>query len=279
MSLGTTDRAEAEFKAAPFIHHYRIAMFLWRKHKQGPIVDWSDLDRELEAVFKEPDTNKRQEMFDGWHAKAAAKRLPPLMKTTISRQYHDGLQIIDSLQAVVDGARITFFGADGRPVRTAGNPEAHTLKVPEVEEQEVARPFLYFDSKTILPEQFMPKPKTPDDTIIETYIGERKLHPSFAADARSTWELYKQTIGKPLSKATRKDGKELVRALKQSGLARATIQKKVGWLAAACTHAIKDGTELGINPFAGILPPPEREAIVRSVVHSRNHKWRYAIGI
>src|ERR1700730_13762325 len=42
-------------------------------------------------------------------------------------------------------------------------------------------------------------------------------------------------------------------------LKKASIQKKIGWLNAACNFAIKEGTLLRFNPFAGIVKVDDAE--------------------
>lgn len=218
-TLGTADRQEAEILAAEYIHQFRIATYLWRKGREA-------------------------------------------QKFTNQLQYADGLHTIDGKQAFVSGREILFLDADGRPAGKGINPPLLKATLSLVDDHKTAEAFLFFDPQarqTELPAKFMPKPSNQDDGLIEAYIRDKQLRPRIADEARSTWEIYKKVIGKPVAKATRKDGKELVAHLFGLGLARATVQKKVGWLAAAVTHAMDEGeTKISVNPFSKVLPPSKR---------------------
>ena len=176
-------------------------------------------------------------------------------------RYADGLQIIDGFQAVVMGPTITFFGLDGKPVRTEANPKVQGIEVPLVADEETAQAFRHFDRSGTyfkLPERFEPK-TNPDDEVIEEYIRHKRLKPSFAHEARVVWQTYKDIVGKPLNKATRADGKKLADHFFGLGNARATVQKKITWLSASVNHAMKErDSKLTFNPFSAVVPPKKR---------------------
>jgi integrase len=92
-----------------------------------------------------------------------------------------------------------------------------------------------------------------DDGLIETYLKHKNLAKYFEREARTVWELYKQlTNSKPLKDSTRDDGRKLVEYFEKQNLKSASIQKKVGWLIAACNLAIDEG-KLTFNPFSKIV--------------------------
>jgi integrase len=101
-------------------------------------------------------------------------------------------------------------------------------------------------------------PKSDDDTIIETYLSHRNITGYDRREAETVWTLYKKLVGKPLKYASRDDGRALVKQFQDDGNKSATINKKVGWLRAACRLAIKEG-KLKFNPFAEIVPESSDE--------------------
>jgi integrase len=96
--------------------------------------------------------------------------------------------------------------------------------------------------------------KNGDDAIIETYLKHADITGHYEREARATWSLYKTlTDSKPLKDASRDDGRELVTHFEGNGNKSATITKKIGWLTAAVNLAIKEG-KLKFNPFSGVVP-------------------------
>jgi integrase len=96
--------------------------------------------------------------------------------------------------------------------------------------------------------------KNGDDSVLETYLKHANITGYFEREARAVWALYRTlTEGKPLKDADRDDGRKLVAHFESKGLKSATIQKKVGWLTAACNLAIKEG-RLKFNPFSSVVP-------------------------
>jgi integrase len=95
--------------------------------------------------------------------------------------------------------------------------------------------------------------KNGDDTVLETYLKHSNLAGQYEREARAVWGLFKSLCDKPLKDADRDDGRKLVAHFESKGLKSATIQKKVGWLTAACNLAIKEG-RLKFNPFSSVVP-------------------------
>ena len=95
--------------------------------------------------------------------------------------------------------------------------------------------------------------KNGDDTVLETYLKHANITGQYEREARAVWALFKSSCDKPLRDADRDDGRKLVAHFESKGLKSATIQKKVGWLTAACNLAIKEG-RLKFNPFSSIVP-------------------------
>ncbi len=96
--------------------------------------------------------------------------------------------------------------------------------------------------------------KNGDDTVLETYLKHANITGHYEREARAVWALYRTlTNSKPLKDADRDDGRKLVAHFESQGLKSATIQKKIGWLTAACNFAIKEG-RLKFNPFSSVVP-------------------------
>jgi integrase len=92
-----------------------------------------------------------------------------------------------------------------------------------------------------------------DEQLIESYIQHAGLKAHNAQEARSTFSIYKEVVGKPLARAGRDDGRKLARHLcEELGNKSATVEKKVGWLRAAVNMAIED-KRLTFNPFEKVV--------------------------
>jgi len=98
-----------------------------------------------------------------------------------------------------------------------------------------------------------PATKSADDAILETYIKHANVTGYPEREARATWALFKSLCDKPLKDCDRDDGRKLVAHFEGEGLKSATIQKKLMWLSAACSLAIKEG-KLKFNPFSSVVP-------------------------
>jgi integrase len=109
-----------------------------------------------------------------------------------------------------------------------------------------------------------PRPASPtkrngDDALLETYLRHANISAYCEREARDTFALFRTLTEKPLKECTRDDGRKLVAHFEAQGLKKASIQKKIGWLNAACNFAIKEGTLLRFNPFAGIVKVDDAE--------------------
>ena len=101
--------------------------------------------------------------------------------------------------------------------------------------------------------------KNGDDALFETYLQHANITGYYEREARAVWALYKQlTDNKLLKDATRDDGRKLAESYKGQKIKSATIQKKIGWLAAAVNLAIKEG-RLTFNPFSSVVPRRDDE--------------------
>jgi integrase len=101
--------------------------------------------------------------------------------------------------------------------------------------------------------------KNSDDAIFETYIKHADVTGYYEREARSMWALYRTlTDSKPLTDATRDDGRKLVAHLDEQGLKSASVRKKIMWLNAAVNLAIDEG-RLKFNPFSKIVPDRKDE--------------------
>jgi integrase len=159
-----------------------------------------------------------------------------------------------------DGGRIFatdrelhHLDAEGRTVRTIPNGAPGYQLVAE-------RLTLHSMATTVIEGLGEKRPtvakKGGDDAIIDTYLSHAGVEGYFRREAQAAWALYRElTGGKALRNATRDDGRKLVQYFEGKGLRSATIQKKIGWLAAAVNLAIKEGRGgPTINPFSSIVP-------------------------
>jgi integrase len=92
--------------------------------------------------------------------------------------------------------------------------------------------------------------KDEDDALLETYIAHKGLKPGRAKEARDLFHLFKATVGKPLAKCDRSDGRKVVAAL--GDVKSATFRRKMVPLVAMANFGISEG-RLTFNPFAGCV--------------------------
>jgi integrase len=92
--------------------------------------------------------------------------------------------------------------------------------------------------------------KDEDDALLETYIAHKGLKPSRAKEARDLFHLFKTTVGKPLAKCDRSDGRKVVATL--GDVKSATLRRKMVPLVAMANFGISEG-RLTFNPFAGCV--------------------------
>jgi integrase len=96
-----------------------------------------------------------------------------------------------------------------------------------------------------------PAVKDSDDALLETYVAHAGLNAVRTKEARDAWHLFKVTVGKPLAKCTRDDGRAVVAAM--GDVKSATARRKLVPLVALVNLAIGEGKHAGINPFVGVV--------------------------
>jgi integrase len=104
--------------------------------------------------------------------------------------------------------------------------------------------------------------KVADDAILEIYLKAKNVTGYSEREARAVWASFRSLCDKPLKDCSRDDGRLLVAHYQAQGLKAASIQKKLMWLNAAVNMAIKDRKDgdplkLKFNPFASIVPNPK----------------------
>jgi integrase len=104
--------------------------------------------------------------------------------------------------------------------------------------------------------------KTADDAILEIYLKDKNVTGYSEREARAVWALFRSLCDKPLKDCSRDDGRLLVAHYQAEGLKAASIRRKLMWLNAVVNMAIndrKDGDPLKLkfNPFASIVPNPK----------------------
>lgn len=217
-SLGTSDKLEAEKLAAPLVGDHKAALLAARPRL------------EMTRYKLEPGEYTGP---NGERVIATERELIYLDATTNALLRTEPNGPAQRLVNLPMGAVITF-GDPARPV------------------DELRRLGPVFDVSK------MDRPTVPvkdgDDAILETYLKHANITGYFEREARNVWALYKTlTNSKPLKHADRDDGRKLVAHFESKGLKSATIQKKIGWLTAACNLAIKEG-RLKFNPFSSVVP-------------------------
>ncbi len=156
----------------------------------------------------------------------------------------------DGGKIVANERELIYLNHNGAYLRT--EPNAAQMVVPPYPES-AARAVVKFVRSL----DHEPRPavavKNGDDTVLETYLKHANITGQYEREARAVWALFKSSCDKPLRDADRDDGRKLVAHFESKGLKSATIQKKVGWLTAACNLAMKEG-RLKFNPFSSIVP-------------------------
>jgi integrase len=174
----------------------------------------------------------------------------PRLETTWQSRLEPGLHVGPEGGHIAATEReLTHFNHNGAFLRTEPNGElTHKWDGPSL-----GRPFeqavvaMYGDRPNVAV-------KNGDDAILETYLKHANVSGHFEREARSVWALFKTlTDSLAIKDATRDDGRKLVAHYEGDGLKSATIQKKIGWLNAACNLAIKEG-RLKFNPFSSVVP-------------------------
>ena len=189
--------------------------------------------------------------------KAALLAARPRIETTWQHRLEPGRE-----HAAPDGGKIVatdkdliHIGHNGAILRIEPNGSpAHQLVGGPLTVRSLADAFVEADFGAGRGERRTMPTKNGDDAILETYIKHANVTGYSEREARAVWALYKTlTDSKALKDATRDDGRKLVAHFEGDGLKSATIQKKLMWLSAACSLAIKEG-RLKFNPFSSVVP-------------------------
>lgn len=150
---------------------------------------------------------------------------------------------------------LQFFDANGAHVRTEPNgalglwPVNHTVAVATLNNSRLGMLKLVLSGAEA--DRPCPAVKDADDTLLELYITEKNINPARAREARALFHLFKQTVGKPLAKCTRDDGRKVVAAL--GDVKSATLRRKMVPLVALANFGISE-SKLTFNPFSGVTP-------------------------
>lgn len=237
-----------------------------------------DTDRREIAEIKAAPYIQKHKVFMAKQAMLARLQGGTALTVSHGRRYEPGLHSTeDGGRVFASETELHFLDHDSKVIRREPNATVLTFAVPELglpskelmllkEDMEPAKPivgdvlhrFEFADagnSKT-------PKPRTAysaDEALLEAYIAHKRLAKHNAEEARQTFALYTEIVGKPFNKATRADGRKLADHLlkqggpKGEGNKSATVEKKIGWLRAAVNMAIDDGT-MSFNAFEKVVP-------------------------
>ena len=104
-----------------------------------------------------------------------------------------------------------------------------------------------------------PKGEALDGEIIAAWVAKRRINKYEEAKVRDAYEVFRELTGKTFGTATMDDGTALAEHLLQTR-AYQTVEKRVGFLRAACRLAIK-ARKLVANPFSEVMP--ERQKVKR----------------
>ena len=173
----------------------------------------------------------------------------PFLAGEIRHEYEPGKehQTPDGDRVIATEKDLIFLAEDGRIVSTRPNSKIPHFRIPVPAERwdELVGPAASRSKRSKFSD---------DDQLVEAYIRHAGLKPHNAHEARSTYALYKEVVGKPLARAERQDGRKLAKHLiEELGNKSATVEKKVGWLRAAVNMAIED-QKLTFNPFQKVVP-------------------------
>ena len=143
-----------------------------------------------------------------------------------------------------------YLDADGRTIRTAPNGQMD-WKIVGRDRLGIGGAFVGRVVE-LGPEHARPTlpTKNEDDALLELYIKQKALLPDRAKEARDRFHLFKTTVGKPLAKCTRDDGRKVVVAL--GDVKSATLRRKMVPLVALANFGIREG-KLTFNPFAAVV--------------------------
>jgi len=179
--------------------------------------------------------------------KAALLAAKPRFETGRWYEYEPGREHVgpEGQRVIATTESLIFLDASGAILRTTKNGDAQYWHPTRLNKPS----FELFDKERVA----APPKKNSDDELIETYIKHANLKEGYAREARASWVLFQSLCDKPLKDCSRDDGRKLITHFDAQGLKSASMQKKIGWLIAACNLAIDEG-RLKFNPFSKIVP-------------------------
>ena len=173
----------------------------------------------------------------------------PFLSGEINHEYEPGQEHTTPAgdRVIATETELIFLADDGRITSTRPNEKIphFKIRVPPERWNELVGPVAARARRSRFSD---------DDRLVEAYIRHADLKSHNAQEARSTFAIYKEIVGKPFAKAGREDGRKLAKHLiEECGNKSATAEKKVGWLRAAVNMAIDD-QKLSFNPFQKVVP-------------------------
>ena len=215
--------------------------------------------------LKTPDKAQAQILASDYIKAHRAKLLAarPRIETTWQHQLEPGREHAapNGGKIVATDKELIHISHNGAITRTEpnGSPAHQLVSHGPLTVRSLAEAFIEADFGAGRGERRTMPIKNGDDAIFETYIKHANISGYSEREARAVWALYKTlTESKPLKDATRDDGRKLVTHFEGDDpenpkMKSATIQKKLMWLSAACSLAIKEG-RLKFNPFSSVVP-------------------------
>jgi integrase len=228
--------------------------------RQGSSNWWIKLqspDKRVEKSLRTSDRKEAEIMALPMiaHHKAALLAAKPRLETVWRYEYEPSADLKNAPnreRVLASATELKFYGADGKLLRTTpnGGPSSRIVNL----QHRLGIPFI--DDRFIQVEEVeQAKPKSDDDTVMDTYITHRRITGYNEREAREVWAIFKKlTDNKLLKNCNRDDGRKLVAHFEERKLAIKTIEKKIAWLNAAVNLAIREGRHKSINPFSSIIP-------------------------
>jgi hypothetical protein len=181
--------------------------------------------------------------------KAALLAAKPRIEFVWRQAYTSGLHDTPDGKVFATDRELHYLDATGATIRTAPNG-GHEHRIVNLEGRLgiLYAPIEIDDSASVRPSLVV---KDDDDALLELYITHANLNATRAKEARDMLHLFKMTVGKPLAKCTRDDGRKVVAAL--DDVKSSTKRRKMVPLVAMVNHAISEGKHVGINPFASVV--------------------------
>ncbi len=182
--------------------------------------------------------------------KSALLAARPRLESAWRHDLAPGLHDVDGGKVFATDRELHYLDADGRTVKTTPNGKMD-WRIAGDDRLGIGGGFI---GRLIEVDAEHARPVLPikddDDALLETYIAHKTLKPGRAKEARDVFRVFKTTVGKPLSKCDRNDGREVVAAL--GDVKSATLRRKMVPLVAMVNFAISEG-KLSFNPFVSVV--------------------------